>query len=197
MAYPPSVLPTNRANGTTVVDQHPADHNALAQAVNDITSTLGAAPAGSYASVQARLAAQPASIVAWKQGTTSPLTLNANGGAFSPVGIVTATMVAGRLYRYEITARAISAGAYLKLQRDAVDYTGGLGLFDYYIPYPYTSGYTASAASWLIVGSYAGNAGSHTWRVSATGAGAATSQWYDGNGGYAAIYDLGPDPGTQ
>lgn len=42
MAWPPPVLPVNRSNATPQLDTHPADHNALAQAINDIVLRLQA-----------------------------------------------------------------------------------------------------------------------------------------------------------
>lgn len=40
MAFPPATLPTNRTNATPQQDTHPADHNAVNAAVNDITGAL-------------------------------------------------------------------------------------------------------------------------------------------------------------
>jgi hypothetical protein len=42
MAWPPPVLPTNRTNATPQQDTHPADHNAIAQAINDTVATVQA-----------------------------------------------------------------------------------------------------------------------------------------------------------
>jgi len=42
MAWPPPVLPINRTNATPQLDTHAADHNALAAAVNDITTKVSA-----------------------------------------------------------------------------------------------------------------------------------------------------------
>jgi hypothetical protein len=59
MAWPPPVLPTNRTNATPQQDTHPADHNAVNLAVNDLvthvqaygpgaTSTSGWGISGTY-----------------------------------------------------------------------------------------------------------------------------------------------------
>lgn len=45
MPYPPPVLPTDRTNATPQQDVHPADHNAVNLAVNDIVNALGPRPA--------------------------------------------------------------------------------------------------------------------------------------------------------
>lgn len=200
MAYPPSVLATNRTNVSAVLDNHPGDHNAVNQAVNDIVTELGSDPSGAFASVQARFGAQQA-LLAWKRGTTVGLLLNAVGGIASPIAYVTATMVAGRLYRYEALARALGNGAYLRLQRDGANYPDPVSgsAPDFYIPPAPAGGNTYSHMNYAILlrGSDPGNAGSHTWRLTATSATTGTSAYYDDNGGYAAIWDLGPDPGTQ
>lgn len=42
MAFPPSPLPVNRTNATPQQNTHPADHNAIGQAVNDtVTQVVG------------------------------------------------------------------------------------------------------------------------------------------------------------
>lgn len=48
MAYPPGTLPTGRTNATPQQDNHPADHNTVNQAVNDIVGRLGANPQGTF-----------------------------------------------------------------------------------------------------------------------------------------------------
>lgn len=40
MAWPPPVLPTNRTNADPQQDNHPADHNAVNLAVNDLTARV-------------------------------------------------------------------------------------------------------------------------------------------------------------
>jgi glucan-binding YG repeat protein len=42
MTWPPAALPTNRTNATPQQDTHPADHNAIAQAINDTVATVQA-----------------------------------------------------------------------------------------------------------------------------------------------------------
>jgi hypothetical protein len=57
MAYPPTVPPNNRANSTASFDNHPGDHNDIADALNDIVSELGSGPKGATAAdLTARLA---------------------------------------------------------------------------------------------------------------------------------------------
>ena len=201
MAYPPSVLPVNRTNASAVQDNHPGDHNNLAQAINDITTELGSDPSSTYASVQARLDGAFPRLLAWRYGRISGLVLNASSGALSPTNFVTATMVAGRLYMYQQTARAIGAstgGAAGRLQRDGADYVdpNGGGVADFYIP-PVATGYANMNFCWFLMGSAAGNAGSHTWRTALFSQTASTTTYYDNNGGFAAIWDLGLDPGSQ
>lgn len=54
MAFPPPTLPTNKTNATPQLDDHPGEHNALAQAVNDLTAhlTTGDAPHGVVAAAR-------------------------------------------------------------------------------------------------------------------------------------------------
>jgi hypothetical protein len=199
MAYPPSTLPVSRTNSSAVTDNHPGDHNSVNQAMNDTVAMLGSNPQGTYATLQARLAALPGSLVAWRYGRINGLVLNANGGAWSPTNFVTATMVAGHLYMYQQTARAIGPnGAWLRLQRDGADYVdpNSGGTTDYYVPIV-SSAYSALAGQWFLQGSVAGNAGSHTWRTVAVTLNASTGNYYDNSGGFAALWDLGLDPGSQ
>jgi hypothetical protein len=42
MAWPPAALPTNRTNATPQQDTHPADHNAIGQAINDTVARIQA-----------------------------------------------------------------------------------------------------------------------------------------------------------
>lgn len=57
--YPAQVtaLSQSRTNSTLRENVHPTDHNDANQAINQITATLGVNPQGSFATVQARLAA--------------------------------------------------------------------------------------------------------------------------------------------
>jgi len=57
MAYPPTPPPNTRANLTPTHDDHPSDHNAIADALTDIINTLGNDPAGAAVSVQLRFEA--------------------------------------------------------------------------------------------------------------------------------------------
>ena len=41
MAWPPGVLPVNRTDALTQQTNHPADHNAVNQAVNDVVAEMG------------------------------------------------------------------------------------------------------------------------------------------------------------
>jgi microcystin-dependent protein len=56
MAYPPTIPPATRTNNTPQVDDHPDDHNAIANALTDIVNALGSDPAGDAASLTAYLA---------------------------------------------------------------------------------------------------------------------------------------------
>lgn len=51
MAYPPSPPALGKVNTTPQVDDHPAHHNALAQAIRDIVDILGTDPSGDYATL--------------------------------------------------------------------------------------------------------------------------------------------------
>lgn len=57
MPYPPGPLDAVKTNATPTKDDHAPHHNALATAINDVVTILGAAPEGGEADVTARLAA--------------------------------------------------------------------------------------------------------------------------------------------
>ena len=44
MPWPPVIPPATRANATAQADAHPADHNAIAQALTDVVAQLNAVP---------------------------------------------------------------------------------------------------------------------------------------------------------
>lgn len=46
MAYPPTPPPNTRANNTPMVDNHPGDHDLLANNITDLVAELGPKPAG-------------------------------------------------------------------------------------------------------------------------------------------------------
>jgi microcystin-dependent protein len=54
MAYPPTPPSNSRVNTTPQVDAHPADHNALSNAITDIVNELGTNPSGTSTDVGAR-----------------------------------------------------------------------------------------------------------------------------------------------
>lgn len=56
MAYPPTVPVNTRADATALATNHPADHNAISNALTDILNELGSDPSGTFPTVQARLA---------------------------------------------------------------------------------------------------------------------------------------------
>jgi microcystin-dependent protein len=92
MPMPNSPIDTDKENTTAQNNDHPDHHNELAQAINDLVGELGADPAGSYATVTARLdAIPPAGVVADYIGTTAPTgwllldgTAHANANATYP-----------------------------------------------------------------------------------------------------------------
>jgi len=56
MAYPPATLPTNKTNQTAQLDDHPAMHNALAAAINDIVTELGGDPSNNVVKINQYIA---------------------------------------------------------------------------------------------------------------------------------------------
>jgi hypothetical protein len=108
-------------------------------------------------------------------------------------------MVAGHIYMLQQTARAIgSQGAYGILQRDSVNYTdpntgGGV---DWYAGASAQS-YGMINVCFLLMGSAAGNVGSHSWRIGWTSETASTNSYFDNAGNFMAMWDLGLDPGSQ
>jgi len=75
MAYPPTIPPNSRADGTVTFTNHPSDHNATADALTDIVNELGADPKGGFADVAARISAM-----------VPPGVISAYGGGSAPSG---------------------------------------------------------------------------------------------------------------
>lgn len=67
MVYPPSVPPNNRTNATVTEDNHPGDHNDVADALTDIITELGNDPKGSGSSVENRLDTMDTTIDAYQE----------------------------------------------------------------------------------------------------------------------------------
>jgi hypothetical protein len=65
MTYPPSPLGARTDASLAVPGQHAADHTNEREAINAIVAELGAAPQGSYATVQARIGAIEARLSTW------------------------------------------------------------------------------------------------------------------------------------
>lgn len=70
MAYPPSVPPNNRTNGTATPTNHAGDHNDTSDALTDIIDELGSDPKGGYADVEARLDGTVANTIIDAKGDT-------------------------------------------------------------------------------------------------------------------------------
>ena len=68
-------LATNKANATAHVNEHPAHHNDLADAVNKIEAELGTDPSGTYSTVKARLDDLATATLNTQTGTTYTLVL--------------------------------------------------------------------------------------------------------------------------
>jgi hypothetical protein len=56
MTYPPSSLPTDKTDDTTMASDHAPDHNAISAAVNTIVTMLGTGPQGDFDTLTTRLA---------------------------------------------------------------------------------------------------------------------------------------------
>lgn len=95
MAWPPPTLPTTRTNTTVMTDTHPAEHNAVNLAINDIVTRISTAP------------------------PVAASTTNQGGFGTTPIAIATTltfTAEAGRVY--EIVASipvAIGSGSTIAL----------------------------------------------------------------------------------
>lgn len=73
MAWPPPVPPNNRANTTPSFDNHPGDHNLIADALNEIIGILGADPSGGFADISAAmLNLLPVGAMVMHGSTTAP-----------------------------------------------------------------------------------------------------------------------------
>ena len=95
MAWPPSVLPTNRTNATPQQDTHAADHNAHAQAINDIVTQIGTIPRG---------------VVGWAGKDTEQTGIQTAPVALTGMS-VTWTAVAGRHYLIQSMGTLRKSGA--------------------------------------------------------------------------------------
>lgn len=86
-------FPTDRTNDTVMEDNHPGDHNNLADAVNKIEATLGVDPAAAYDTVVERLEAVSPVVLVETTNIASSLLLNLHT---QPVELLPAP--GGRLY---------------------------------------------------------------------------------------------------
>jgi microcystin-dependent protein len=100
MAYPPTVPPNSRANGTATFDDHPSDHNALADALTDLINELGSGPKGGSTDLTVRLAAlvPPGVIQAYGGGAAPAQYLLCNGAAVSQATYAALYAVIGVTY---------------------------------------------------------------------------------------------------
>lgn len=98
MAFPPPVLAATRTNATPQLDTHPADHNALANAANDITARM-------LLSETAQARASISAVTPTGTLTTMPLSgfITDDATIFSLVGN---TIVATRSGYYRVEAAA-------------------------------------------------------------------------------------------
>jgi microcystin-dependent protein len=80
MAYPPSIPPNNRTNGTLALNNHPSDHNVTADALTDIVNELGSSPAGTFDDVTARLAAVADALTALQEDSIGEIRAFAGAG---------------------------------------------------------------------------------------------------------------------
>lgn len=107
MAFPPPTLPTNRTNATPQQDNHPADHNAYAEAINDITAVV--TPYASRIGVGLTQASQ--SVAAGAQVALSWPTEEYDTNAFHGSGSSTVTIPAGLSGLYAVTFRVGVGGS--------------------------------------------------------------------------------------
>lgn len=163
MAFPPAVLPTNRTNATPQQDTHPADHNAVNAAVNDIVTYVGRISRGVLERVQMPV----------DQGGFGGTELNPNGmsvlvPAATPVGRLfgiaydlrtVATAVPGSTTPINIRVRAGSQGGTLIAEQThywVVGQGGGPWVHGEFVPVGLTPGtlcvltFQAGAGTWTI-----------------------------------------------
>lgn len=98
MAWPPPVFPTNRTNATPQQDTHPADHNAIALAINDTVTHFAqheADNANGFNGVNSAFKAQVAGI--WQFGSfrmyTASISATTDGAGAVTVPIPGGTFV--------------------------------------------------------------------------------------------------------
>lgn len=109
MAWPPAVLPINRSNATPQLDTHAADHNALAQAMNDTTTKITTV-ATDVANLKNADVAAPAGLIGIAERTTA---VGPVAGAATGIGglVVNVTLTRQRMLRVEFQARQLSTAA--------------------------------------------------------------------------------------
>lgn len=160
MPYPPPVLPVNRTDALGQQTNHPADHNAVNGAVNDIAAELGVNPSGGFATVEAAVVSFSSfftpndieGIDRWATGigmeiqaNTSVVTTNATGD-----GHVTFAHAFGRNPIVLMTPGDVS-GAYVFTMTNA---TRSLTGFDFHAVIPWTGQPAATLqvrVNWLAI----------------------------------------------
>jgi len=145
MPWPPTVPPTNRTNATAQLDAHVSDHNAGAQALNDLVTKIGALPLGR---------------IATSYLTASPPTITSAG-----VDILTVpfTIVQGRRYRLSAVVTAASTVAGQTFYAILTD--GANQQVQAAASYVSASGQPMSCTPWAEILGTAGNAGARVYKV--------------------------------
>lgn len=123
MAYPPSPPALGKANATPQNNDHPAHHNALAQAIRDIIDVLGTDPAGDSASLTARL-------LATENVISNDYTVTSTDGfiwATTGDGEYTVTLPSGLTSVKEVTITSGSTGlVHISTALDLYDFNGNV-----------------------------------------------------------------------
>jgi hypothetical protein len=122
MTYPPSIPSNTRADQTPQAGNHPADHNAIANALTDIVNELGSDPSSTFASLTARLSGYPSKV---RVTGTGDADLTGDGHGLQ-VGLSTGLNVA--FDTNEIMARNNGAASALVLNADGGNVSCGAGL---------------------------------------------------------------------
>jgi hypothetical protein len=81
--YPPPVPPDTRVNTTPQVNNHPSDHNMLADGLQTLINTMGTTPAGAFSDMSARFAALEPGPGFWWGSVAGPFTLTATPTNFT------------------------------------------------------------------------------------------------------------------
>lgn len=128
MAWPPAVLPINRTNATPQLDTHAADHNALAQAMNDTTTKLTTVSTD-VANLKTADVVAPAGLIGLAERTTTAgpvATATGIGGLVATVTLASRRMLGIGFYARQYQTPAAGDYGFIQLRLNGAVVEDGL-----------------------------------------------------------------------